>query len=86
MWASTYVNCAVATAQGSVYRSEIQYISLPFTVYKGCCQITCLDHNAWTASAWVGETMSSIPIVIWRGTSYSALKWNLKIYIVGSWK
>lgn len=86
LWASTYVNCAVNAQQGNVYRSDPRYVSLPFTIYNSSAQVTILDHNTWCSSAWFGETVSSIPIVIWRGGTYSAYNWNLKLYVIGRWK
>lgn len=84
--ARTSVTCEVTSVLGNCYRSEIQSITLPFTVYECTPQITCLDHNTWASGTYINETSSSVGVVIIRGASYASYKWNLSITVVGRWK
>lgn len=84
--ARTSVTCPVQTKMNSIYRSEIQSVQLPFTVYKCTPIVTCLDHNTWASSSYINETSNSIGVVIWRGTTYNSYTWNISIIVTGRWK
>lgn len=85
--ARTAVTCAVSTQMATnSYRSEIQSISLPFTVYETTPIITCLDHNSWATGSYISSTSNVIGVVIMRGNSYQSYGWNLSIVVKGRWK
>lgn len=84
--ARTSVTCPVQTQMSSIYRSEIQSVQLPFTVYKCTPIVTCLDHNTWASSSYINETSNSIGVVIWRGPKYNSYTWNISIIVTGRWK
>ena len=86
LFARTGVTCAVSTQHNYIYRSEVQYIALPFTVYNMAHQVTCTDHNSWASSSYHSTTSSTVGVVIWRGGTYQSYTWNLNILVKGRWK
>ena len=84
--ARTGVTCPVQTQVNSIYKSAIQSVQLPFTVYKCTPIVTCLDHNSWASSSYIDETSNSIGVVIWRGATYNSYTWGISIIVTGRWK
>ena len=87
LWARSSVTCVVSTLSGgNVYRSEIQSIELPFTVYNITYQITCTDHNSWASASYVEGDATNIGIVIWRANSFTSYAWGFNALVKGRWK
>lgn len=83
----TGVTCVVETIMSDYcYRSEIQSISLPFTVYETMPQITCFDHNSWATGSYINSTSNAIGVVIMRANSYASYTWRVFIVVKGRWK
>lgn len=80
-------NVSVAVARGSVYRTELQELQLPFKVYGPRVFIDCSDINVWASSGTLSkESIEAVSYCLWRGDSYVAHDYNTDILIKGKWK
>ena len=84
--ARTGITCNVQTQVNSIYKSAIQSVQLPFTVYKAAPIVTCTDHNTWASSSPIEENANAIGVVLWRGGTYQSYTWGLSIIVTGRWK
>ena len=86
LWGQDSKNIAISNAVGTLYRSETQYVDLPFTVYNMQHWVDCTDLNTMASNGPGNSSGTSIPYLLWRGSSYGAYTWYTKIFCIGRWK
>lgn len=83
---NTSTTAGITTTRGAIYASEMQYLSLPFTIYDSNLWVDCSDINVWASIGSFYSETNIITYRLWSGLNLSGYTWYVKLYATGNWK
>lgn len=85
-WGQYSAKIPINTSVGNCFRSESQFVDLPFQCHDMRLWVDCTDVNAWASACSVASTTSRVAFAFWRSVSYAEYTWYANLHVIGRWK
>lgn len=83
-WGQYSAKIPINTSVGNCFRSESQFVALPFQFYAMRLWVDCTDVNAWASVS--ASTTSQVSFAFWRSSSHGEYTWYANLHVIGRWK
>lgn len=85
-WGQYSAKIPINTSVGNCFRTESQFVYLPFQFHDMRLWVDCTDINAWASACSIASTTSHVAFAFWRSVSYGEYTWYANLHVIGRWK